>query len=69
MLPQIEAGLDALQVAMLVGFDDFAKIRSDSSLKALRESERFNKIMDKFDEPLINPAAAKFFNKLFGAKK
>ena len=44
-------------MAMSVGFDDFKKIRSDPSLAPLQRDERFEKIMAKFDEPIINERA------------
>jgi len=68
-LGAVEAGLEALQVAMSVGFDDFRKIRTDSSLKALQASPNFKALLDKYDEPFINEAAFKAFSNLFGGKK
>lgn len=65
----IEPGLEALQVAMSVGFDDFAKIRSDPSLKALQSSDKFKKLLDKYDEPFFDAGAFKAFTGLFGGKK
>ena len=64
-----EAGLEALQVAMSVGFDDFAKIRSDPSLRTLQASDKFKKLLDKYDEPFINESAFKAFASIFGGKK
>jgi hypothetical protein len=46
-LGSVEPGLEALQVAMSVGFDDFGKIRKDPSLKALQAAEGFKKLLDK----------------------
>jgi hypothetical protein len=46
-LGSVEPGLEALQVAMSVGFDDFAKIRKDPSLKTLQAAEGFKKLLDK----------------------
>ena len=54
MLDAVEPGLEALQVAMSCGFDDFAKIRRDPSLRALQASAKFKKLLDKYDEPLFN---------------
>jgi hypothetical protein len=68
-LNAVEPGLEALQVAMSVGFDDFRKIRSDPSLKALQASDKFKKLLDKYDEPFINEAAFKALTGLFGGKK
>ena len=46
-LGSVEPGLEALQIAMSVGFDDYGKIRKDPSLKALQGSEKFKKLLDK----------------------
>ena len=46
-LGSVEPGLEALQIAMSVGFDDYSKIRKDPSLKALQGSEKFKKLLDK----------------------
>jgi tetratricopeptide (TPR) repeat protein len=46
-LGAVEPGLEALQVAMSVGFDDFRKIRTDPSLKQLQQSDKFKKLLDK----------------------
>ena len=54
MLNAVEPGLEALQVAMSCGFDDFGKIRKDPSLRALQASDKFKKLLDKYDEPLFN---------------
>jgi hypothetical protein len=65
----VEPGLEALQVAMSVGFDDFSKIRSDPSLKALQGSDKFKKLLDKYDEPVFDMSAFKAFTNMFGGKK
>ena len=44
---QVDAGLEALQVAMSVGFDDYKKIRTDPSLGPLQKDERFDSVMNK----------------------
>jgi hypothetical protein len=69
MIGAVDAGLEALQVAMSVGFDDYEGIRRDPSLKTLQASDRFSKLMDKYDEPLFNESAFKAFTNLFGGKK
>ena len=68
-LGAVEPGLEALQVAMSVGFDDYNKIRKDPSLRALQASERFKPLLEKYDESFINDAAFKAFASLFGGKK
>lgn len=40
---------------MLAGFDDYKKIRSDPSLKALQGEEQFSKLLNK----VILPAAGR----------
>ena len=50
-LGAVEPGLEALQVAMSVGFDDFRKIRTDPSLKLLQQSDKFKKLLDKARGP------------------
>lgn len=59
VLGSTEAGLDALNNALKVGFDDYAKVRSDPNLANLRESPKYKAIVDKYDEPVINEEAIK----------
>ncbi|KAL0034948.1 hypothetical protein WJX79_001966 [Trebouxia sp. C0005] len=56
---QIDAGLDALDAAMRAGFEQFGKIRSDPNLDNLRKNERFQKMVDQYDEPVFNFSALK----------
>ncbi|DBB14040.1 hypothetical protein WJX82_011515 [Trebouxia sp. C0006] len=56
---QIDAGLDALNAAMRAGFEQFGKIRSDPNLDNLRKNERFQKMVDQYDEPVFNFGALK----------
>lgn len=58
-LGQVETGLAALQAAMEAGFDDFKSIRADPDLAVLRESEAFQPLINKYDEPFINENALK----------
>lgn len=51
---QVDAGLDALDAAMRAGFEQFGKIRTDPNLENLRKNERFNKIVDRYDEPVFD---------------
>ncbi len=53
-LLQIDAGLDALDAAMRAGFEQFGKIRSDPNLDNLRKNERFQTMVDQYDEPVFN---------------
>mmetsp|Transcript_40745 Transcript_40745/g.103203 ORF Transcript_40745/g.103203 Transcript_40745/m.103203 type:complete len:348 (+) Transcript_40745:113-1156(+) len=70
-LGQVEPGLDALKAALLAGFEDFKKVRSDPNLAKVREDPGFGTLIDKFDEPVINAEAVaalkNFFS--FGKKK
>jgi len=70
-LKNTNAGLDALKDAMNAGFDDFEKIRSADGLKELRElaPEKFNKLIDRFDEPVFDPKLVEGFKNFFGIGK
>jgi hypothetical protein len=57
MLGQLDEGLRSLEQALNLGFEDFGKCRSDKNLEALRKSPKFNEVMDKYDEPVINWSA------------
>lgn len=65
-LEEVDASLIALQEAMESGFEAYDKIRSDPNLANTRKSERFNVLMDMYDEPIINAGAVKMFKSLFG---
>ena len=61
-LGQVEPGMEAIEACMAAGFEDYAKIRSDPNLAALREggnAKAFKKMMDKYDEPIINEGTKK----------
>ena len=47
MLGQIDAGLEALEMALKQGFDDYTKVRTDPNLKKLRASEEFTPMINK----------------------
>lgn len=67
-LGQIAPAMEAIEACMAAGFEDYAKIRSDPSLAAIRAPENakaFKKMMDKYDEPIINEAAVKALKNLF----
>lgn len=67
---QIDAGLEALDACMAVGFEDFGKIRKDKNLENLRNAgEKFTKVMNKYDEPIINESAIKAIKGLFSFGK
>lgn len=69
MINSIDAGLEALDKCMAVGFDDYKKIRSDPGLANLRAAEdKFNPVINKYDEPLFNENAFKAIKNLFGNK-
>jgi len=69
MLGQVDEGLKSLETAMSAGFEDYSKIRSDKNLEGLRKSPKFNAVIDKYDEPVINWDALNSFKSLFGGKK
>ncbi|PNH12408.1 hypothetical protein TSOC_000635 [Tetrabaena socialis] len=73
MLDQAEEALKSLDAAMLSGFDNFEQIRRDKNLSKARTSPRFQALIDKYDEPVINWNAVKgtfgAFGGMFGGKK
>ena len=68
-LGALDAGLEALEETLNCGFDDYKKVRSDPSIKELREDPRFKALINKYDEPLINEGAIKVLKGLFGGNK
>lgn len=60
VLGSTEAGLEALNNALKVGFEDYAKVRSDPNLANLRNNPKYKAIVDKYDEPIINEEAIKY---------
>ncbi|URE07732.1 hypothetical protein MUK42_21480 [Musa troglodytarum] len=65
-LNQIQAGISALEDALVAGYDDFKTIRNDPDLANLRASEGFEPLMKKFDESFINENAINAIKSLFG---
>ena len=61
---QLDEGLKSLDMAMNCGFEDYAKVRSDKNLANLRTSPKFEKLLNIYDEPVINWDA---INNTFGA--
>jgi len=66
-----QPGLGALNDALNSGFDDFDKVRNADGLKELRkaEPEKFQKILDRYDEPVFDPKLVEGFKNLFGLGK
>ncbi|CAD7695572.1 unnamed protein product [Ostreobium quekettii] len=62
---QLEAGLEALEGALSSGFDDFDKVRTDANLAALSNTEGFEQLIRKYDEPIINENAVRVLKNLF----
>mmetsp|Transcript_15705 Transcript_15705/g.40037 ORF Transcript_15705/g.40037 Transcript_15705/m.40037 type:complete len:102 (+) Transcript_15705:1-306(+) len=62
---EIEAGLSALDDAMNAGFEDYNKIRSDPNLAELQKSEKFDGLIDRYDESVINTNAINAIKKMF----
>lgn len=65
MLGDARVGLVALSGCLELGYDDFAQLRADPDLEALRKDERFEGLLKRF-EP--KRAAGGFFGALFGSK-
>ena len=59
------AAFESLETALMSGFDDYKKVRSDPQLAMLRDDDRFDTMMDKFDEPWINMNAINAIKGLF----
>ncbi len=55
----MDAGLEALESALSSGFEQYNKIRTDPNLETLRKSPKFKKLIDQYDEPIINDNAIK----------
>lgn len=68
-LGQVDAGLEALDLCMASGFEDFDKIRRDKNLETLRQSPKFTAVINKYDEPIINEGAIKAIKSLFSFGK
>lgn len=66
---QVEAGLEALDVCLNSGYDDYGKVRNEPNLAPLRQSPNFKPLMDKYDEPIFNEDVTKAFKKLFSFGK
>ncbi|KAF8065729.1 alpha-mannosidase [Scenedesmus sp. PABB004] len=73
MLGQADEGVKSLDLAMACGFEDYAKVRSDKNLAAVRGSPKFERLINMYDEPVINWAAVEntlgVFGKLFKKDK
>jgi hypothetical protein len=69
LLLQVDEGLRSLDLAMAAGFEDYAKVRSDKNLAAVRASPKFEKLINAYDEPVINWGAVQgtfgFLGKVF----
>lgn len=70
-LKQFEAALGALNDALYAGFDDYDKIRNAEGLRELRDAEPkdFQKIVDRYDEPVFDPKLVAGFKNFFGMNK
>jgi len=68
MINEVQASLEALDMCMDVGFDDYKMVRKDPSLENTRKSEDFTKLINKYDEPIFNENAFKAIKGLFGRK-
>lgn len=68
-MDQMEAALEALELTLSSGFDDYKKIRTDPNLSKLQNMSQFKPLMDKYDEPIFNEDVANAFKNLFGFGK
>jgi len=68
-LEQTDASLEALNSAMACGFEDYKKVRSDPNLANARKSPKFSKLIDRYDEPIINTEALDALKGLFSFGK
>lgn len=70
---QVEEALKSLDAAMLAGFDNYDQIRRDKNLNKVRASPKFQQLIEKYDEPVVNWNAVKAtfgaFVGMFGGKK
>jgi len=65
----VDSALEALERTLESGFDNFDLIRRDKSLAAARADPRFEKIIDKYDEPWVNKEAIDLVKNLFSFGK
>lgn len=70
-MKNFDAGLEALNDALNCGFEDYEKVRTADGLKELRESEpeKFNKVLNRYDEPVFDPKLVEGFKNFFGMGK
>lgn len=54
MLNQTDSGLEALEMALKQGFEDYRKVRTDPNLENLRESEKFSTLINQVLHPLLS---------------
>ncbi|KAL4854760.1 hypothetical protein ACK3TF_004676 [Chlorella vulgaris] len=69
MLDQADSGLEALNAALASGFEDYDKVRKDPNLANVRKSPNFTKVLNRYDEPIINEGAIKALKSLFSFGK
>lgn len=66
----LPAAAEALDEAFAAGFENFDLVRRDKSLANLRaDTKRFQKVIDKYDEPWINQEAVDFVKNIFSFGK
>lgn len=72
MLGQVDESVKSLDAALRAGFDNFDQVKTDKNLVEARKSPKFQAVLDKYDEPVVNWNAVKgtfgMFN-LFGKKE
>eukprot|EP00471_Norrisiella_sphaerica_P004673 CAMPEP_0184487546 /NCGR_PEP_ID=MMETSP0113_2-20130426/10186_1 /TAXON_ID=91329 /ORGANISM="Norrisiella sphaerica, Strain BC52" /LENGTH=265 /DNA_ID=CAMNT_0026869901 /DNA_START=245 /DNA_END=1042 /DNA_ORIENTATION=+ len=70
-MKRFDVCLESLNDALNAGFDDYEKIRTADGLKELREAmpEKFNRLVDRYDEPVFDPKLVEGFKNFFGFGK
>jgi tetratricopeptide (TPR) repeat protein len=53
----------------VAGFEDYDKVRKDPNLANVRKSPNFTKVLNRYDEPIINEGAIKALKSLFSFGK
>lgn len=66
-LGDTRAGLVALAGCLELGYDDFRQLRSDPDLAPLREDERFEGLLKRFEKPASSLAG--LLGSIFGGGK
>ncbi|GLC45823.1 hypothetical protein PLESTB_001151700 [Pleodorina starrii] len=66
-LGDLRSGLVAMAGCLELGYDDFAQLRSDPDLEPLRQDERFEGLLKRFERSSSSPLSG-FMGAFFGKK-